>query len=42
MTSPIQTVVGKSKPNMLIAEGLLKILGDLIPFNSSRILYQFL
>jgi len=31
MASPTQTVVGKDTPNPLIAEGLLKILGDLVP-----------
>jgi len=31
MASPTQTVVGKGIPNLLIAEGLLKILRDLIP-----------
>jgi len=31
MTSLTQTIVGKGKPNTLIAEGLLKILRDLIP-----------
>ena len=31
MTSPTQTVVGKGNSNPLIAEGLLKILRDLIP-----------
>jgi len=31
MTSPTQTVLGKGIPNPLIAEGLLKILMDLIP-----------
>jgi len=34
MASPTQTVVGKGIPNPLIAEGLLKILRDLVP--SSR------
>jgi len=32
-------VVDKGTPILLIAEGLLKILRDLIPFDSSRILY---
>ena len=32
MASPTQMVVGKGKPNPLIAEGLLKILRDLILF----------
>jgi len=41
MASPIQRVVGKGKLNPLIAEDLLKILRDLIPFDSSKILYQF-
>jgi len=31
MASPTQTVVGKGIPNLLIAEGLLKILRDLVP-----------
>ena len=31
MASPTQTVVGKGTPNPLIAEGLLKILRDLVP-----------
>jgi len=31
MTSPTQMVVGKGKPNLLIAEGLLKIQRELIP-----------
>jgi len=31
MASPTQTVVGKGTPNLLIAEGLLKILRDLVP-----------
>jgi len=34
MTSLTQMVVGKGIPNPLTAEGLLKILGDLIPFDS--------
>ena len=41
MASPTQTIVGKAIPNPLIAKGLLKILRELIPFDSSRILYQF-
>ena len=41
MASPNQTVVDKGLPNPLIAEDLLKILRDLISFDSSRILYQF-
>jgi len=28
MASPTQTVVGKGKPNLFLAEGLLKILWD--------------
>ena len=32
MASPTQTVVGKGTPNPLIAEGLLKILRDLVSF----------
>jgi len=35
-------IVGKCKPNLLIAKGLLKTLRDLISFDSSRILCQFL
>ena len=31
MASPTQTVIGKDVPNPLIAEGLLKILRDMIP-----------
>jgi len=31
MASSTQTVVGKGIPNPLIAEGLLKILRDLVP-----------
>ena len=31
MASPTQAVVGKDVPNSLIAEGLLKILRDLLP-----------
>jgi len=31
MASPTQMVVGKGTPNLLIAEGLLKILRDLVP-----------
>jgi len=42
MASSTQTVVGNGKSNLLIAVGLLKILRDLIPFDSSRLLYQFL
>ena len=30
MASPTQTVIGKGSPNPLIAEGLLKILWDLV------------
>jgi len=30
MASPTQTIVGKRIPNLLIAEGLLKILRDLV------------
>jgi len=36
MASPTQTIVNKGKPNPLIAEDLLKILKDLIPFDSSK------
>jgi len=35
MASPTQTVVGKGISNPLAAEGLLKILRDLFPFDSS-------
>jgi len=31
MASPTETVVGKGIPNPLIAEGLVKILRDLVP-----------
>jgi len=42
MASPTQTVVGNGIPNLLIAEGLLKILRDLFPFDSlSKITNQF-
>jgi len=34
MASPTQTVAGKGTPNPLIAEGLLKILRDLVPASS--------
>jgi len=34
MASPTQTVVGKGKTKPLTAEGLLKILRDMIPFDS--------
>jgi len=34
MASPTQMVVGKGIPNPLTAEGMLKILSDLIPFDS--------
>ena len=36
MASPTQMVAGKGKSNPLIAKDLLKILRDLIPFDSSR------
>jgi len=39
MASSTQTVIGKDKPNPLVAENLLKILRDLIPLNSFKILY---
>jgi len=39
MASPTQTVVGKCTPKLLIAQDLLKILRDLILFDSSKILY---
>ena len=41
MPSPTQTVVGKNKPNPLIADGLLKILRELILPNPTKIFYQF-
>ena len=41
MASLTQIVVGKDLPNPLIAKNLLKILKDLILFDSSRILYEF-
>jgi len=41
MASSTQTVVGKCIPNALIAEGLLKILRDLIPPIPTKIPYQF-
>jgi len=34
MANPTQTMVGKAIPNLLTTEGLLKILRDLIPFDS--------
>jgi len=36
MTSLTQTVVGKGIPNPLKAEGMLKILGDLVPPSPSK------
>ena len=36
MASPTQTIVGKGKPNPLIAEGLLKILRESIPTHSHQ------
>jgi len=36
MASPTQTVVGKIIPNPLIAEGLLKIMMDLIPLSPPK------
>jgi len=36
MASPTQTVVRKGIPNLLIAEGLLKILRDLVPPSSPK------
>jgi len=36
MASPTQTVVGKGPSNPLIAEGLLKILRDLVPFSPPK------
>jgi len=41
MASPTQMVVGKGTPNPLIAEDLLKILRELILFNSSSLLIPF-
>jgi len=41
MACPTQMVVGKGIPNPLIAEGLLKILRDLVPSSPSKISYQF-
>ena len=42
VASPTQMVVGKGIPNPLTAEGLLKILRDMIPFDFlSKITYQF-
>ena len=38
MTSLIQMVVGKGTPNPLIAEGLLKILRDLVPSSLPNLL----
>ena len=40
MASPTQTVVGKGKTNLLIAEDLLKILRELVPHNPTKIFYQ--
>ena len=37
-----QTVVGKGIPNLLIAEGLLKVLRDLIPTSLPKFLTNFL
>jgi len=36
MASPTQTVVSKGIPNLLIAENLLKILSDLVPFSPPK------
>ena len=36
MASPTQTVVGKGTPNLLKAEGLLKILVVLIPLSPPK------
>jgi len=41
MARSTQTVVGKSKPYLLITEDLLKILMELIPPIPTKILYQF-
>jgi len=42
MASPTQTVVGTDIPNPLIAQGLLKILRDLIPSFSPKFLTNYL
>ena len=42
MASPTQMVVSKGKPNLLIAENLVKILRDLIPPISPKSLTNFL
>ena len=42
MASLTQTVVGKGTPNPLIAEGLLKILRDLVPSFPPKSLTNFL
>jgi len=42
MDNPTQMKVGKGKPNPLIAEGLLKILRDLILPSSPKSLTNFL
>jgi len=39
MASPTQTVIGKGMPNPLTTEDSLKILRDLIPFNSPQNLF---
>ena len=36
MASPTQTAVVKGTPNLLIAEGLLKILRDLVPSSLAK------
>ena len=38
MASPTETVVGKGISNSLIAEGLLKILKDLVPSSPPKFL----
>jgi len=42
MASPTQMVVGKDILNLLIAEGLLKILRDLVPPSPPKSLTNFL
>ena len=41
MTNPTQMVVGKGTPNLLIVEGLLKILRDLVPLSPPKSLTNF-
>ena len=42
MASPTQTIVGKSKPNPLIAKDLLNVLRDLLPSISPKSLFNSL